>query len=186
VIVDSPPAGGSLIVYSIAAIGGAAAGAYAYTHFSRETFKFLGLCILTAGVLGAGPQVLHGVFTHSASHPVGGAHPDSDFYVFWVSLLTYLPALYVIEEVAFRGCFDSHAHHQGDRLGLLTAIYISLLWGAWHAPLFGWDNLPILLAYQGIIGTFLSIFWRKSGNLGVTATTHALIDSIRNAAGNIP
>jgi membrane protease YdiL (CAAX protease family) len=52
--------------------------------------------------------------------------------------------------------------------------------------LIGWDEIPILVVYQGVIGTFLSIWWRKSGNLGVSATTHAVIDSVRNASGAIP
>jgi membrane protease YdiL (CAAX protease family) len=91
-----------------------------------------------------------------------------------------------MEEVAFRGCFDSHAHEEGDRHGIWTAIYVSCLWGLWHAPVLGWDHTPSLVIYQGVVGTFLSIFWRKSGNLGVTATTHALVDSIRNAAGAAP
>jgi membrane protease YdiL (CAAX protease family) len=44
--------------------------------------------------------------------------------------------------------------------------------------------MPVV--YQTVVGTFLSIFWRRSGNLGVSATTHAVIDSMRNAAGQIP
>jgi membrane protease YdiL (CAAX protease family) len=186
IITDSLPGEAAYTVYTIASFGGAAAAAYAYTHFGRETFKYLGLCLATAGVIGAGPHLLFEL-THnaSASHQVP-TQPGGDFWFFCVSLLTYIPSLYVMEEVAFRGCFDSHIHHQGDRRGLLTAIYVSLLWGIWHAPVIGWDQIPILLAYQGVIGTFLSIYWRKSGNLGVTATTHALIDSVRNATVGAP
>jgi hypothetical protein len=36
------------------------------------------------------------------------------------------------------------------------------------------------------ISTFLSIWWRKSGNLGVSGSTHALIDAIRNGSGYSP
>ena len=176
--------GGAFLVFGLTSIVGAAGFAYAYVHFDRRVLKYLAFCLGTAGVLGAGPAVVHD-FTHSLSHPVKD-QPSSDLGVFWISLLTYLPSLYVMEEVAFRGCFDSHAHHGGDRRGVLTAIYVSVIWGLWHAPVIGWDEIPILVAYQGVIGTFLSIWWRKSGNLGVSATTHAVIDSVRNASGAIP
>jgi membrane protease YdiL (CAAX protease family) len=49
-----------------------------------------------------------------------------------------------------------------------------------------WQHIAVLAIYQAVVGTFLSIFWRRSGNLGVSATTHAVIDSLRNAAGSAP
>jgi membrane protease YdiL (CAAX protease family) len=36
------------------------------------------------------------------------------------------------------------------------------------------------------MGVALSIYWRKSGNLGVSGTAHALADSIRNAISGVP
>ena len=48
------------------------------------------------------------------------------------------------------------------------------------------EHIAVLAIYQAVVGTFLSIFWRRSGNLGVSATTHAVIDSLRNAAGSAP
>jgi membrane protease YdiL (CAAX protease family) len=179
---DSLPA--SFVVYGLVSIVGAGGFAYAYIHFNSSTLKYLALCLATAGVIGVVPEVIHD-FTAQASHPLATS-PSGDIWVFWASLLTYLPALYVMEEVAFRGCFDSHIHEQGDRHGVWTAIYVSALWGAWHGPIIGWSHLPALVISMGVIGTFLSIYWRKSGNLGVSATTHALIDSVRNAAGLAP
>jgi membrane protease YdiL (CAAX protease family) len=182
-ISDDPDGVVAQAAYAIAAMGGAFAGAYAYLHFTRETWKYLAYCLLTAGVIGVIPYLASDV--HTLTHPVEG-HSDTHIWFGIESLLTYLPVVYVMEEVAFRGAFDSHAHHEADRLGLLTAIYVSVLWGTWHAPLFGWDHILGLVVYQGAVGTFLSIWWRKSGNLGVSGTTHALIDSIRNFSGEGP
>jgi membrane protease YdiL (CAAX protease family) len=92
----------------------------------------------------------------------------------------------VMEEVAFRGCFDSHAHHEGDRRGWWTAIFVSVLWGTWHLPLVGWSQWANAILSMGAMGTFLSIWWRKSGNLEVTGTTHALADAVRNATVGTP
>jgi len=36
------------------------------------------------------------------------------------------------------------------------------------------------------MGVALSIYWRKSGNLGVPGTAHALADSVRNAILGLP
>jgi hypothetical protein len=36
------------------------------------------------------------------------------------------------------------------------------------------------------MGVALSIFWRRSGNLGVSGCAHALGDSIRNATTGVP
>jgi membrane protease YdiL (CAAX protease family) len=182
VLADSLPA--SFVIYGIVSIVGAGGFAYAYMHFNTRTFKYLALCLATAGVIGVLPEIIHD-FTAGASHPLATS-ASGDLWVFCLSFLTYLPSLYVMEEVAFRGCFDSHIHQKGDQHGIWTAIYVSALWGAWHGPIIGWDELPLLVISMGIIGTFLSIFWRKSGNLGVSATTHALIDSVRNAAGLAP
>jgi hypothetical protein len=60
-----------------------------------------------------------------------------------------------------------------------------------------WVYLGLCMATAGLIGTvippmmvpvgiFLSIWWRRSHNLGVSGFTHAFIDSVRNAFGEIP
>lgn len=183
VIVDQPNGVLAQFLFFVAAASGAIAAAYAFTHFSRETWRYLCLCLATAGVIGALPYLIGDVDT--ISHPT--AHQAKTDLLFGIeSLLLYLTTVMVMEEVAFRGAFDSHAHHQGDRFGILTAIFVSALWGAWHAPLVGWDHIVGLVVYQGAVGTFLSIWWRKSGNLEVSGTTHAVIDAIRNASGQFP
>jgi membrane protease YdiL (CAAX protease family) len=183
VIADAPAGEAAQILYFVAAAAGAGAAAYAFTHFTRDTWRYLALCVATAGLLGSLAFLLHDVRT--LTHPTGD-HPSGDILLGVFSFIQYIPVVFVMEEVSFRGAFDSHAHHEGDRRGLLTAIYVSCLWGVWHAPVIGWDHIVSLVLYQGLVGTFLSIYWRKSGNLGVSGSTHALIDSIRNASGYTP
>jgi membrane protease YdiL (CAAX protease family) len=43
-----------------------------------------------------------------------------------------------------------------------------------------------LLVVQGLVGPFLSLFWRRSGNLMVPGFAHAVSDSVRNGFGFIP
>jgi membrane protease YdiL (CAAX protease family) len=183
VIADSPDGELAQILYFLAAAGGAGAAAYAFTHFTRETWRYLLFCVLTAGVLGSFALILNDV--HTLTHPTGN-HPSGNFWLGVFSFIQYIPVVFVMEEVSFRGAFDSHAHHEGDKRGVLTAIYVSVLWGVWHAPVIGWDHIVSLVIYQGLVGTFLSIWWRKSGNLGVSGSTHALIDAIRNGSGYSP
>src|SRR4028118_2395721 len=40
-----------------------------------------------------------------------------------------------------------------------------------------------LLLLQVAVGPFLSLFWRRSGNLMVPGFVHATVDSVRNALG---
>jgi membrane protease YdiL (CAAX protease family) len=184
-VIADPPGGeaAAILFYGSIATIGAGAAAWAYLHFDRQTWRYLLLCILTAGAVGVIPDLFLEI--HTLAHPTT-TRPDQDFWWGVLSFLQFVPTVMVMEEVAFRGAFDSHAHHEGDRRAILTAIYVSCLWGIWHAPLVGWENFASLILYQGAVGTFLSIWWRKSGNLEVSGTTHALIDAIRNATGGTP
>ena len=101
-------------------------------------------------------------------------------------MLLYVPVVFVLEEVAFRGAFDAHVYHPGEGRGSLTAVVVSALWGLWHLPLLLgrrplWMLIPGLVAVHCVIGLPLSIAWRRSGNLFVPGVTHALVDAIRDA-----
>ncbi|HKH41023.1 MAG TPA: CPBP family glutamic-type intramembrane protease [Solirubrobacterales bacterium] len=61
-----------------------------------------------------------------------------------------------------------------------------MLWCLWHAPLFGWDEVDNLIVGMLPMGIAFSIYWRKSGNLGVSGGAHVLNDSIRNALWGTP
>ena len=179
------------ILFYLAAIVGAGAAAYALGQFRRETWRYLGLCLVTAGLLGV--LLVIDAFSHSTALPIGGRlGPDALVGIEW--LLLYIPAVFMMEEVAFRGAIDSHVRHPGEHhgvnstvYGIASAIVVSVLWGLWHYPVMLHASviqvIATLLVLQVAIGPFLSLFWRRSGNLMVPGFVHATVDSVRNALG---
>jgi membrane protease YdiL (CAAX protease family) len=182
IIIDSEPASLAIAAAITATIGAGAAG-YVFGLFRGETWRYLFLCILLAAGYGV---LITVVFDgeKTLTHPLV-VHPDQGLPILLTSFLLYIPTALVFEEVVFRGALDSHLHRAGERRGGWTAAYISLLWCLWHAPLFGWEFVNLLIAMFPM-GIVLSIYWRKSGNLGVSGTAHALSDSIRNATVGFP
>ena len=181
-IIENGEASGILFYGSIATIG-AAAAAWAFLHFKRQTWRYLVFCLLTAGVIGIVVSVATDFRTLTG--PTAD-RPAEDLRWGIESFLLYVPTGMVLEEVAFRGTLDSHAHHEGDRYAIWTAIFVSVLWALWHGPLVGWDQFLGAILFMGPMGTFLSIWWRRSGNLEVSGVTHALSDAVRNATGGTP
>jgi membrane protease YdiL (CAAX protease family) len=171
-------------LYDVVAISGALPAAYALGVFNRETLRYLGLCMITAGPVGifwlVGLDFLASTFFHLIPEP------SFDPLAFGEYLFLYFPVLFLIEEVVFRGALDSHVQRPGESHGLLTAIYVSVLWGLWHIPVAGGEAVVLLVLVMGTTGVFLSIFWRRSGNLAVSGGTHAFIDAVRNGFGNFP
>ena len=191
---------GIVAIYALAAIVGAGAAAYALGQFRRETWRYLGLCLATAGLLGVllviGPHMIAARYDPSAVHPTGESlGPDA--LVGIRSLLLYIPAMFMMEEVAFRGAIDSHVRHPGEHYGVgstgygtASAIVVSVLWGLWHYPIIPHASViqvvATLLLLQVAVGPFLSLFWRRSGNLMVPGFVHTTIDSVRNALVSVP
>ena len=97
----------------------------------------------------------------------------------------YLPATFLLEEVAFRGALDAHVHHDGDRPGWRSAVFVSALWGLWHLPVSHSLPLPLqvveLVGVHVVLGVPLSLAWRRSRNLAGPALAHAVNDAVRNA-----
>lgn len=182
-IADGDPA--SLALYGAVAIAGAGAAGYAFGLFTRETVRLLLLCILFATGYSVLIDVITSLELEGTTHPVL-IRPEADLEMFITSLLGLIAVVFLVEEVVFRGALDSHLHHPGERHGVWTAIYISVLWSLWHAPVFGWDNFDNYLIAMVPMGVALSIFWRRSGNLGVSGSAHALGDAIRNATTGVP
>jgi len=64
---------------------------------------------------------------------------------------------------------------------------VSCLWGLWHLPIMPKLNVGLLgtvaalMFVHGLIGVPLSLYWRRSGNLGVPSLAHAWIDAVRDA-----
>jgi len=170
----------------LAAVAGAFAAAYALRNFHRETLRPLVLCLATAGAIGILIMIGSGL-------GVGFAHRTVSQRL-WIgvsSLLIMVPITFVLEEVSFRGAFDAHMHHPGEPRGIWTALLVSSLWGLWHLPVvLGQAPLvalvPQLLVVHCAIGVPLSIYWRRSGNLFVTGSTHALVDAVRDALFVLP
>ncbi|KRE55457.1 CPBP family intramembrane glutamic endopeptidase [Phycicoccus sp. Soil748] len=96
----------------------------------------------------------------------------------------YLPATFLMEEVAFRGAIDAHVHHDGEGRGWQSAVLVSALWGLWHLPVSSGFAVPVLVAELVVVhiglGVWLSFAWRRTGNLAAPALAHAVIDAVRN------
>jgi membrane protease YdiL (CAAX protease family) len=97
----------------------------------------------------------------------------------------YLPATFLMEEVAFRGAIDAHVHHDGEGRGWPSAVFVSALWGMWHLPTASAFPLPlkvtVLVVVHIALGVWLSFAWRRTRNLAAPALAHAVIDAVRNA-----
>ena len=174
------------ILWLLCSLAGAFAAAFSLRRFTAETWRVLRFCFLTAGVLGCllmAASFLFQVHLHKKGLTFTGAQWVNGFH----SLLLYLPVSFLLEEVAFRGALDAHVQRPGDKYGVLTAFYISALWGLWHLPISGAEGfwqVAVLVVMLPLIhmltGVFLSLSWRRGGNLAVTALIHAFIDAVRN------
>ncbi len=171
-------------LYGLVSIGGAVAAAYAIRQMRGTTLRQLFFCLATAGLIGIALQV----FLQYAAAAARREPLTFNAGVWLLSSFEYIPALFVMEEVLFRGALDGYLHEEEQGTGWVSAIYLSALWGLWHIPVAG--TIPIviveLLIFQIAVGVPLSYWMRRSGNLMVPATSHAVIDSMRNALGGVP
>jgi hypothetical protein len=173
-------------LWTFCAVVGAFGAGFSFGQFTKQTWKSLGLCLSTAGVIGCGIMAsvfLIKVLTHEAALSLSFSQVKAGV----ASLLIYVPICFVLEEVSFRGAIDAHVHQPGDRYPWLSALFVSCLWGWWHLPILGERRISGLIALAILMplmhsatGIFLSFGWRRSGNLAVPAIVHALIDAVRN------
>ena len=164
--------------WMVAALVGAIAAGYALVHLRRETIRPFLWCQLTAGTIGIGLMIAAKMAAASRREPL----PLAGLRDF----LLYFPVCFLLEEVSFRGALDSHLYHAAERFRFTSALLGSALWGVWHLPVLPAESRSLVTALvlavvHSLIGVPLAIYWRKSGNLAVTAFTHALIDGVRNA-----
>jgi membrane protease YdiL (CAAX protease family) len=184
------------VIYLLAAVGGGFIASYALGQANRGTLRYFGLCMATAGLLGTLllassdiADLIDDIGRGAAAQPTGLS--DKDLLLFAQQWLIIFPVAFLMEEVTFRGAVDSHVQRPGERHGLATAIFVSLLWALWHLPTMPasfslGEALVAVLPLQLLVGPFLSLYWRRSGNLAVTAGTHSFLDSVRNALGETP
>jgi membrane protease YdiL (CAAX protease family) len=177
----------SEILWLTCCIAGAFCAAFSLGHFTRQTGKALLFCLATAGAIGCGIMCA-GFLARVLMHKQVLAFSVTQLTTGFNSLLLYFPVCFILEEVAFRGAIDAHVHKPGDRLPWLSAALVSALWGLWHLPTVPFQGIAQLIVLVMALpcihvatGIFLSMAWRRSGNLAVTAGTHALIDAVRNA-----
>ncbi len=172
-------------IWSLVAIAGAVPVAYALRYFRRETFRELLLCLATAGTIGCAIMIVVVYVLAPTHHGPASTRIGVGIEHFFL----YIPVVFFFEEVWFRGVLDAHLHHPGESRGIASAMYVSMLWGLWHYPIFHrphtlrafpGDAVRLILVHV-LVGTFLSIYWRRSGNLFVSGTVHALIDAVRDA-----
>jgi membrane protease YdiL (CAAX protease family) len=183
----------SQVIWTLVVIAGALPASYAVKQRGPETLRYVVLCLATAGLVGALlltlneiAELIEDIARGKTDFLPGG---ESDALAFAKSFVVLWPGYFLIEEVLFRGVLDSHVQHEGEGRGLLSAIFVSLLWGAWHLPvileLSPGASAGVVIAnmfvLQGLVGPFLSHWWRRSGNLLVPAFTHDFLDSLRNA-----
>jgi membrane protease YdiL (CAAX protease family) len=174
------------ILWYVCCIIGAFGAAFAFCQFTKQTWKDLGFCLLTAGVIGCLTMFLHALAVWGVQHKPPTLNWGRVAYGIG-SFVLYVPVCFVLEEVVFRGALDSHVFQHGDQGQWWTATFVSTLWGWWHLPIAGATGLQQLITYILVlpcihiaVGVFLSLSWRRSGNLAVPATVHAFIDAVRN------
>ncbi len=173
-------------LWLVCAALGAVPLAWSLARCTRQQWRQLGLCVLTAGAAGILTLIISYLVR---SHPA--LTPTARILEGLRSFTLYLPVCFMIEEVFFRGGLDSYLTRRGARAPWLSAFYLSALWGWWHLPTVTLQpehrvaQLAVLafalpLVHCGV-GALLSIFWRRSGLLLVPVCAHAFIDAVRNA-----
>lgn len=170
--------------FMVAVMAGAVGAGYSLCYFKRDTWRYFSLCLLIGGGVGVSIMVSFAVIRAHMMHQ--SLYPNVPTGL--SSLATYFPISFILEEVVFRGLLDSHIHPKPESRGILSAMFVSALWGLWHIPVAlhrGDKNavaiVAMLLFTHTVIGVPLSIFWRRSGNLAVPAFSHAFIDAVRNS-----
>lgn len=173
-------------LWLVCAALGAVPLAWSLVRCTPAQWRLLGMCVLTVGAVG--------ILTLSIAH-LSGPHSTRAAAVRIAdglrSFARYLPVIFMIEEVFFRGGLDSYLARGVTGSPWPSAFYVSALWGLWHLaalpqqpgrPLAQWVAIAVVLTLVHCgVGPLLSIFWRRSGLLLVPACAHAFIDAVRNA-----
>jgi membrane protease YdiL (CAAX protease family) len=171
----------ALVGWGLAGMAGAVGAVYALRAMDWPAVRVtIRATVITSAVL-LGVMVAYRVAS-------GGFHGNvtAALTTIGVSLATYLPVVFVIEEVLFRGLIDPYLHGSTPGPDRATALYGSALWGIWHLPVvsvaLGVLTIPYLVVVHTILGVFLVIAWRRTGNLAAPGIAHAVSDALRNAA----
>jgi membrane protease YdiL (CAAX protease family) len=170
-----------IAIYGLIAILGAVGAALAFRVLPPAYLRQLGLLLVLTIPIGLARLFLQRAVAGTGLQELA---LGKRFLAEIQSLLFYVPALFIAEEVFFRGALDSYLHAGEPGSGWASAIYISVLWGLWHTPIVGPISVTVVLVLVGaqlVAGLILTWFWRQTGNMAMPATIHAIIDAVRNA-----
>jgi hypothetical protein len=169
-----------LATYGFAAIVGSVGAVYALRAMDREAVRSTVQATLINSAILVGVMVIYRLMSGGFDGSAATAG-----VTLMTSLATYLPAVFVIEEVFFRGLLDPYLHGSSIEPDRASALYGSALWGVWHLPVvfvsLGILTIPYLVAVHSALGYFLVRSWRQSGNLAAPGIAHAVADALRNA-----
>jgi hypothetical protein len=169
-----------LVGYGLAGIVGAVGAVYSLRAMDRVAVRStIRATLITSAIL-----VSIMVAYRMASGGFNGTLPAA-IAAAVVSVATYLPVVFVIEEVFFSGLLDTYLHGTTPGPDRASALYGSALWGLWHLPVafvdLGILMIPYLLVVHSALGYVLVTSWRRTGNLGTPGIAHAVSDALRNA-----
>ena len=170
----------ALIGWGLAAMVGAIGAVYALRAMDRDAVRSTIRTTLITGAVLVGIMVAYRLATGGFNGNLAAALTTSV-----ISLLTYLPVVFVMEEVLFRGLIDTYLHGSTPGPDRASALYGSALWGLWHLPVaflaLGVLTIPYLVVVHTTMGYFMVTAWRRTGNLAAPGVSHAVIDALRNA-----
>jgi membrane protease YdiL (CAAX protease family) len=169
----------ALVAWGLAAMVGAVGAVYALREMDRDAVRSTIQTTLITGAVLVGIMVAYRLATGGFNGNLAAALTTTV-----ISLLTYLPVVFVVEEVLFRGVIDPYLHGSTPGPDRASALYGSALWGLWHLPVaflaLGVLTIPYLVAVHTVLGYFLVTSWRRTGNLAAPGIAHAVIDALRN------
>lgn len=168
-----------LALYGGAATVGAVGAVYAMRAMDRDAVRTTVHTTLITGAVLVSVMVAYRIASGGSSGNLSGAVVAAV-----ISVATYLPVVFVLEEVFFRGLLDPYLQGSSTASGRASALYGSALWGIWHLPVASVDlgalTIPYLIAVHTVIGYPLVTAWRRTGNLAVPGIAHTVIDALRN------
>jgi membrane protease YdiL (CAAX protease family) len=166
--------------WGLAAMVGAVGAIYTLRAMDRDAWSATVRTTLITGAILGGVMIAYRLATGGFDGNLAGAITTA-----LISLATYLPVVFVMEEVLFRGLLEPYLHGSTPGPDRATALYGSALWGIWHLPVafitLGVLTIPYLIVIHTVLGYFLVTSWRRTGNLAAPGIAHAVIDALRNA-----
>ncbi|HEX5148785.1 MAG TPA: CPBP family intramembrane glutamic endopeptidase [Candidatus Limnocylindrales bacterium] len=169
-----------LVGYGLAAAFGAVGAVYATRAMDRDAVRSTVRATLVTGAVLVSIMVAYRLASGGFDGNLATA-----FVTVVISVATYLPVVFVMEEVLFRGLLDPYLHGATPGPDRASALYGSALWGIWHLPAMaialGAFTIPYLVAVHTVLGSVLVSSWRRTGNLAAPGVAHAVSDALRNA-----